>query len=52
MCVIEKLNHNPWLAQLHFSFQDNHSLYMALEFCGGMYIYFTYKYLTFLSHRG
>jgi len=26
---------NQWLAQLLYSFQDNHSLYMVLEFCAG-----------------
>lgn len=26
---------NQWLAQLLYSFQDNHSLYMVMEFCAG-----------------
>ena len=26
---------NPWLVTLHFSFQDEHNLYMIMEYCPG-----------------
>jgi cell cycle protein kinase DBF2 len=33
--IMSKLAHSPWIAQLLMSFQDNDSLYFAMEYCPG-----------------
>src|SRR5689334_11788285 len=33
--LVEAGSDNPWLVQLHFSFQDTHNLYLLMEFLPG-----------------
>lgn len=37
-------NHNQWLVQLYYSFQDNHSLYMVMDYLPGTLLFSIFVY--------